>query len=318
MRRAAVGFLFIVLAAAAALPAHAQFDRPREGADVQPLGKSATTRWRVGMVINAVGGPVTGLFGTITVPSDWPEQQVRVVDEEITTNAGRITYRELDGGVKQMLMTIPRLEAGEEARILITFEVVKHTVPPPENPASLAFAKSPPREVRLFLAPSPFIDPRHSAIRAKVKEVVDSSATPWSQVEALYDWVRANVKHEEGALKGSVEALRDGFGSKEDLNSLFIALCRAHDVPARTVWVSEHQYAEFYLEDSEGKGRWFPAQAAGDREFGFTNDTQPILQRGDNFKPPEQRDRVRFVPEFLNGKGSGRPEVSFVRVLLPA
>ena len=34
------------------------------------------------------------------------------------------------------------------------------------------------------------------------------------------------------------------------------------------VWVDEHQYAEFTLEDEAGKGHWYPVQSAGSRAFG--------------------------------------------------
>jgi hypothetical protein len=53
----------------------------------------------------------------------------------------------------------------------------------------------------------------------------------------------------------------------------------------------------------------------GAKEFGGINERQPILQKGDNFKVPEEKQPVRFVPEFLKGSG-GRPDVEFVRLSL--
>ena len=38
--------------------------------------------------------------------------------------------------------------------------------------------------------------------------------------------------------------------------------------PARTVRVPGHVYPEFYLLDEDGKGRWFPCQVSGTRDFG--------------------------------------------------
>ena len=100
-------------------------------------------------------------------------------------------------------------------------------------------------------------------------------------------------------------ALKDKTGDCEELTSLFIALCRASDIPARTVWVPGHCYPEFYLEDDEGKGHWFPCQAAGSRAFGGIPEQKPILQKGDNFSVPENP-REAAVPG-REPDGQGRP-----------
>jgi hypothetical protein len=50
-------------------------------------------------------------------------------------------------------------------------------------------------------------------------------------------------------------------------------------------------------------------------------DHRPILQKGENIKVPEESEPQRFVAEFLTGRGgrgSGQPQVKFVRKLLPA
>jgi hypothetical protein len=51
------------------------------------------------------------------------------------------------------------------------------------------------------------------------------------------------------------------------------------------------------------------------------SDHRPILQKGDHIRvPDEHKDPQRFVAEFLTGQGGrgGRPQVEFVRKLLPA
>ncbi len=124
------------------------------------------------------------------------------------------------------------------------------------------------------------------------------------------------VQHTITARKGLRRKwLNDKTGDCEELTSLFIALCRASKIPARTVWVPEHCYPEFYLVDDDGKGHWFPCQAAGTRCFGGIPELRPILQKGDNFKDPERpRERQRYVSEFLKGSGgAGKPTVKFIR-----
>ena len=79
-----------------------------------------------------------------------------------------------------------------------------------------------------------------------------------------------------------------------------------------------HCYAEFYLEDDDGKGHWFPCQPAGKRSFGAIDEVRPILQKGDNFKNPENlKERVRFVTEHFSAAGRGdKPNVEFVSELV--
>ena len=83
------------------------------------------------------------------------------------------------------------------------------------------------------------------------------------QVEAIYDYVLDHVEYVEGPDKSALEALHDKQADCQGRSMLFIALCRARKVPARAVWVPDHTYPEFYLEDANGKGHWYPCQAAG-------------------------------------------------------
>ena len=98
-------------------------------------------------------------------------------------------------------------------------------------------------------------------------------------------------------------ALETGEGDCEDLSTLFIALCRINGIPARTVRVPEHCWAEFYLEDSAKNGYWFPAQVAGNEPLGYSSDHRMILQKGDAFRIPESRREIsRYVVELFTGK----------------
>jgi hypothetical protein len=81
--------------------------------------------------------------------------------------------------------------------------------------------------------------------------------------------------------------------------------------------VPGHCYPEFYLQDNKGEGHWFPCQAAGTREFGGIMELRPILQKGDNFRPPKNsKERQRYMAEYLTGTPSangGKPQVRFIR-----
>ena len=187
---------------------------------------------------------------------------------------------------------------------------------PPAEPEKLVAPEKPSRQVTPYLAVSPLIEATNPKIKSLAKEIVKDQDNDWRKVEAIYDYVREHVKYQEGPIKGAMAALKDGTGDCEELTSLFIALCRANRIPARTVWVPGHCYPEFYLEDAEGRGHWIPCQAAGTRDFGGMPDTRAILQKGDNFRVPEKKEAQRYVAEFLSVKsikGAGKPEGQFVR-----
>lgn len=285
------------------------------------LDKQLVQRWQVGMIIKATS-PCTGIFGTAPVPTDWTEQSVRIVAEDVSPHVKRLEYRMLENGVRQMLVEIPQLAAGETAQALVTFEVTRSSILEPTDTTIFQIPERLPKEISKFLGPSPLIETRHSTIQKLAKEVLEGKddADGWTKVETIYDWVRDNVKYENGDIKGALAAVRDKTGDCEELTSLFIALCRVNKIPARTVWIPDHCYPEFYLVDESGKGHWFPCQAAGTRSFGAMPEFRPVLQKGDNFKVPEKKQDQRYVAEFLTVKAvrGAPPGHEFVRKLLPA
>ena len=278
------------------------------------LGEAATSRWRMGVTVHAPGA-VTGILATTPVPMDWPEQQVKIVAEEKSTNVGKISYRTLDGGVKQMVVSIPRLNAGDDATAIVTFEVTRNEILAPDETTVYGVPAKSSRELSKFLLPSPYIESTDPKIKSLAAEISAGKEPGWDRAAAVFDWVRENVKYEFAEqIKPAVQALQDGQGDCEELSSLVIALCRANKIPARAVWVPGHCYPEFYLTDDKGQGHWFPCQAAGaDRQFGSMIDKRPILQKGDNFKVPEERGSQRYVKQFLSAKNAVvDPEVKFV------
>jgi hypothetical protein len=316
-RRRLAGAVLGTLLVAAAAPAAAQFLEAEEaGAAAPKLGDSRTQRYRVGVVVTAEGGPCRGIYATLPVPRDWPEQKVRVVSEETSPHVKALRYRMLPGDVKQMVVEIPDLPAGQQAKAVVTFELERFAILAPTDTAGLAAPAKPDRALKTYLGPSPYVESRDPKIVRLAKETGEGREG-WQKVESIYDTVRDKVEYRNGELKGARRALADGWGDCEELTCLFIAMCRAEGIPARTVWVEGHCYPEFYLVDTAGTGRWYPCQAAGTRSFGAMPDQLPILQKGDSFRDPDRPTKqLRYVSEFMKGAaidGGGEPRVSWIR-----
>ncbi|MGO8749638.1 MAG: transglutaminase-like domain-containing protein [Thermoguttaceae bacterium] len=309
--RHAFAVLALVLSVAAS--ASAQFQAGGEAKGTK-MGDATTSRWQVGVMITADGGPCTGLIGYVPMFVDWPEQQVSVVNEEVTP--GVTTNYKMVEGTKVMLVNVPNLPAGQQAKAIMTFEVRRSSLVPPADTSvySLANAKKLPRDVRPYLGPSPGIQCKAPKIKTLAKQITEGKEEAWEKVRAIYEWMGKNVSHEKSPRLGdALSVLKDHKGNTDELTFLFIALCRALDIPARTVWVPDHSFPEFYLVDDEGTGHWFPCELTGSRSFGGTNERRPVLMKGDNFRPPwSTREHQRLLTEYLTGTG-GKPKAHFVR-----
>jgi hypothetical protein len=253
-------------------------------------------------------------MGTFPVPTEWPEQLVRLVNEEISPHVRRQPDRTSEG-LRQIVFSVPQLGAGQTATCFLTFEILRKPQFPPVDTPALTIAKEPPREVRKYLTPSPLIESTQPRFRTLAQELMAEKESAWEKVEALAQGVRERVRREpesRNAFKGASAALRDGKADKEDLTAVFVALCRAAKIPARMVWALDYVYAEFFLVDGQGQGAWYPCVVHEPQPLGQVTHPNPILEKGDNFRVPEEKAPQRFVKEFLVGKG-GTPSVEFRR-----
>ena len=103
----------ILFLAVGVCPCLAQLnDKPAVSPNGIRLGDPVVQRWQVGAVVQAPNGPVQNLLITIPVPTDWPEQTVKVIDENLSPNIGQVGYRIVDGAVKQMMVGVPAIPPG--------------------------------------------------------------------------------------------------------------------------------------------------------------------------------------------------------------
>ena len=225
------------------------------------------------------------------------------------------------GTAKQMVVNIPQVAEGKEVHAILTLEITRHTLLPPEETDVYVVpdAKTLPPEFKQYLSPSPLIESNHPRIKAIARQLGEGQTKAWPRVRAIYDWVRKTIRYRKDApLTGCLEAIDKRRGDCNQLTSTFIAICRASGIPARTVRLPTHCYPEFYLCDEKGEGHWFPAEVSGSEYFGGIFTHTPILQKGDSFRitlPGTKPETYRFLPSNVfspNLKSAGKPEPKFV------
>lgn len=275
--------------------------------------------WQVGVTVVPKKWPVRGGVVRIPIPNEWPEQKVILYSEQPGTG---LSYEQktIDGGLNFLEVQIPPIAKGDKAELSLTYQLTLTPIPAPLRPEYLVKPEKPERSLIPFLGSSPLIDPKHASIKKLAANETKDLVNDWERIEKLYDWVLEHIALTADAPVGAVKTLANQKGNREDRINLFVALCRAIKVPARTVWANGMEYAEFHLLDDEGKGRWIPCQLSGAREFGSLTHLAVIEQKGESYTLPGSDEKRRFVNATAsiaterNARGEPeRPSIVFVR-----
>ncbi len=313
-----ISISFTVFIAAGCLFAQNETTEVAQGQKIQD---DSASYWRFGLSITNPGH-THGIVATAPVPIECPEQTVELIQEELGNAVKGVKLKELKPLARQMVFKIASLEPGQDSTTALTYKITKQPIQLPENPGRFVFDSNPRGRLKYYLGPSPFIECKHDRIVKIAKTLGEDHADQpaWNQVEAIYDWVRENVEYKfDKQIHSCLDALDSGHGDCEELSSLFIAICRARDIPARAVWIPGHTYPEFYLSDEKGEGHWFPCQAAGSRQFGEMNERRPVLQKGDRYKISGQKELLRYAqPTFKCKDASAAPAIAQIAEELPA
>ena len=172
-----------------------------------------------------------------------------------------------------------------------------------------------PAAAKPHLTAAPGVETRDRQLKQLHAELAREDGTAWEQARVYYDWIRENIQYRQGKFLGAKKTYTSRIGDCEDFTALFVTLCRMEGIPARTVWIEGHAYAEFYLVDQQNQGYWIPVELTGAPWFGKAAQYDPILQKGDRFRDNIARRYVRYVPQSARAFG-GAAQLSITRVPL--
>lgn len=259
--------------------------------------------------------PASGVKATTVAPIKLPEQDV--LDVKIETQGCEAALRPISDQAAQLILAAPGIVGGQVIRAVATYKLrvckeyfgYQQDQFPAQQKAPQGFAK-------VYLGESPGIQARDKSVHALVEKLVATSDHPWQKATKFHQWVWENIQGRPGYFTNVLVALRDKVGDCEERAAVFVALCRASGIPARLVWVPNHNWAEFWLHDEKGEGRWIPAHTSCYSWFGWTGAHEVVLQKGDKLFVPEERKPLRLLADWMQWQG-GRPLVRYAAELRP-
>ncbi len=97
-----------------------------------------------------------------------------------------------------------------------------------------------------WLKPSYYIDWDNETIVSKAKEVTDGLTTRMDKALKIQRYVIANFRFDPDYRRSfevkASQTMKDAFGTCMNFSRIFVALCRAAGVPARTIWGNVYNY----------------------------------------------------------------------------
>lgn len=276
-------------------------------------------RVRVGLKLEAPDGASKDVVAMCPVPIEWPEQRLRLLSEKISPSvrATETLIKNQCGMVKLNVAVIPKGGTVIWERL---YEITRYRLNFRIPPNELKYAKAPPSELREQLTkPAPGLEMTHQKVIELARELGHDgkSDQPWDEVKHYWQWVRDNVKFQNGDFRGALFAIEQRCGDCEEMSALFISMCRLNGAVARTVWVEGHNFPEFYMLDAKNQAHWIPAQVVGPAWFGEMVEYRPIFQKGDRFYDPFRKEYVRYAPQTARADGGGSaPKLTVIHEII--
>jgi hypothetical protein len=260
-------------------------------------------------------GDSTDIRASTPVPVAHPEQKIESV--EVETHGCEAAVRELAPGVGQLFLSADSLAKGEVAKAVAHYKLTLLKQYQAYERDQFPARQKPPAEIRkAYLQDSPGVQTSTPAVRALAKELTAGATHPWEMAKRFAEWIPRNIRAQIGTYTSVTTALETRKGDCEEMAAVFVALCRSMTIPARLVWVPNHNWAEFYLEDEKSLGHWIPVHTACYFWFGYTGVHELVLQKGDRAYVPEQHRRIRLLEDWSQW-GGGKPRSRFSAEIKP-
>ncbi len=153
-------------------------------------------------------------------------------------------------------------------------------------------------ENQMFLYPKERIESDEPELIAKAKELTEGITTDYKKAEAIFAYVNVNMSYDTSsayANKGALSALESMKGVCEEFATLFVAMCRAVDIPSRVIEgykiqdeksgdevigtkLVDHVWGEIYLEEFG----WVPVEPT--IEYSVGGERKPYFDSFGNLK----------------------------------
>lgn len=194
---------------------------------------------------------------------------------KVTPNPDEI--KEDDFGNKYAYYSLEGMKPGAELKVIIERDVVPGTVSLDISVRSNATITE---DIEMFVEPQERIESDNSKIVAKARELTEDISSDYKKALAIFEFVNTELQYDTSsnyANKGAISALENKRGVCEEFASLYVALCRAVNIPSRVVEgykidkkdvedengeyhteydVINHAWAEIYLDDYG----WLPVE----------------------------------------------------------
>ncbi len=102
--RTVLGSLTIVVTFAAT--GLGQFREAAQDPKGPKLGEAKVLKWQGGVIVTAASGPCTGIVGYAPLPVPWPEQELSVVEEDVSPGC-KVKNEMVEGTVRVMVVILP-------------------------------------------------------------------------------------------------------------------------------------------------------------------------------------------------------------------
>jgi transglutaminase-like putative cysteine protease len=284
----------------------------------KPLGNYDERPFELSVGIEMRGrGNGTDVQAVTPVPLPHPEQKIG--DVRIETEGCQARIQAVGEGAAQLVVAAAAIGAGGVLRAIARYQLtVAKQYFGHERDRFPRVQPKPAAEIRgRYLLDSPGIETGSAQVRKLLAAVRGpGDEHPWDVARRCWVWVRENIRPRIGPYTSVTRAIDDRVGDCEEMAGVFVALCRRAGIPARLVWVPNHNWAEFHLVDEAGVGHWIPAHTACYPWFGWTGVHELVIQKGDRVIPAHARAPQRLLEDW--GRAAGvRPAFRWTAELTP-